>query len=74
MGPRDMQLLEALYRIDGKAEVIRGEIVRQPPFGCLPGIVCANVLVSLHAWSQRMAWELPLGARWAKKARSSTVI
>jgi Uma2 family endonuclease len=62
LSSRDLELLERLYRIDGKAEVIQGEIVRQPPFGCLPGIVCANVLVSLHAWCQTHGLGVALGS------------
>jgi hypothetical protein len=59
---KDSELLIELYRIDGKAEVIRGEIVRQPPFGCLPGVVCANILVSLHAWCQTHRLGIALGS------------
>lgn len=62
MNTRDAALLTDLYAIEGKAEVIRGEIVRQPPFGLLPGVVCANLLVSLHAWCQTHRLGVALGS------------
>lgn len=45
-------LFEALTRIEGKAEIVRGEIVLMPPMGPWPGYAAGMVLESLHRYQQ----------------------
>ena len=40
--------LDDLYREQGKAELIRGSIVRYPPAGDLPSTAAGDVAVSLR--------------------------
>lgn len=39
--------IEDLYHIDGKAEIVNGEIVEMPPTGYLPGYAASEILFSL---------------------------
>src|SRR5436309_14050189 len=39
--------IEDLYHIDGKAEIVNGEIVEMPPTGYLPGYAASRILFSL---------------------------
>jgi Uma2 family endonuclease len=45
--------LEDLYRVDGKAELIGGRIVRMTPSGHLPSQVAAEIYVSLRAYAKK---------------------
>ena len=49
----DARTLEDLYRVDGKAELIGGRIVRMSPSGHLPGQVAGEIFVSLLAYAKR---------------------
>lgn len=44
--------LDDLYRVEGKAELIGGRIVRYMASGYLPGVVAKNILLSLHAYAK----------------------
>jgi Uma2 family endonuclease len=44
--------IEDLYKVEGKAELINGEIVHMPPTGDEPGYAGDAVLVSLFAYSK----------------------
>jgi Uma2 family endonuclease len=39
--------IEDLYKVDGKAELVNGEIVTIPPFGFLPGRAASSILFCL---------------------------
>jgi Uma2 family endonuclease len=45
--------LEDLYRVDGKAELIGGKIVRMTPAGYLPGQVAGEIFVSLRDYAKK---------------------
>jgi Uma2 family endonuclease len=44
---RTKQLVEELYRVEGKAEIIDGEIIRLPLSGGLPSLATGAILFSL---------------------------
>ena len=45
--------IEDLYKVEGKAELVNGEIILMSPTGCLPGFAGDAILVSLHQYSKR---------------------
>jgi Uma2 family endonuclease len=47
--------LDDLYRVEGKAELIGGKIVRSMANGIRPGIVAYRIVVSLDAYSEATA-------------------
>ena len=47
-------LVEELYQVEGKAEIIDGEIVHLPMTGQLPGYAGDEVFVSLHRYAQQV--------------------
>jgi Uma2 family endonuclease len=49
-----VELVAALYRIDGKAEIVGGEIVLMSPTGGLPSSAAASVYRSLWAHARRV--------------------
>jgi hypothetical protein len=49
----DRATVEDLYRIEGRAELIGGKILRFPLGGYLPNTVAGNILASLHEYSKR---------------------
>src|SRR5438105_4752018 len=50
-GPR--ATIDDLYRIDGQAELIGGEVVRYPLHSFKVGVTCGNLLASLGAYKER---------------------
>lgn len=46
-------LVEALYRVEGKAEIINGEIVHLPMTGSDPHFAALEITLSLHAYARR---------------------
>ncbi len=46
-------LIAALYRTEGKAEIINGEIVEFMATGCEPGIASGNIFVSLKLYQRQ---------------------
>ena len=42
-----------LYRVEGRAEVIRGKVVNLPLSGAMPGFASDEILFSLRAYSKR---------------------
>jgi Uma2 family endonuclease len=44
--------LEDLYRVEGKAELINGRIVRHMPTGYWPSEVACRIVISLRNWSE----------------------
>ncbi|MBA3246630.1 MAG: Uma2 family endonuclease [Pyrinomonadaceae bacterium] len=46
--------IEDLYGVEGKAEIVNGEIVLMPPTGCEPGYAGDEIFVSLREHSKRV--------------------
>jgi Uma2 family endonuclease len=42
-----------LYQVEGKAEIVNGEIVQMPPTGGLPNQAGMEITISLRAYAQR---------------------
>src|SRR5579884_353740 len=45
--------IEDLYQIDGKAELVNGEILLMPPTGGAPSSAALAIVVSLHHYARR---------------------
>jgi len=45
--------IEDLYKVEGKAELVNGEIVEMPPAGEDPGAARVEIVVSLHGYARR---------------------
>ena len=45
--------IEDLYRIEGKAELVNGQIVCDSPTGGLPGYAAGEIFVSLHSHTKK---------------------
>ncbi len=45
--------IEDLYKVEGKAELVNGEIILMSPTGTLPHYAGDQILVSLHQYSKR---------------------
>ncbi len=58
---RAAALIEELYQIDGKAEIINGEIVPMSPTGEIPGVAGGEIFVSLRQYArlQRLGRAIP---------------
>jgi Uma2 family endonuclease len=54
MSPKTRATIEDLYKVEGKAELVKGEIVCMPPAGEDPGSASVEIVVSLHAHARRM--------------------
>lgn len=50
---RTKATIEDLYRVDGKAEIVNGEIVHMPPTGALPGFAGDEIFASLREYARR---------------------
>jgi len=44
--------IEDLYKVDGKAELVNGEIVHMSPTGGLPSYAASEIFVSLHRYAK----------------------
>jgi Uma2 family endonuclease len=47
------KLIDRLYRTEGKAEIINGEVVEMPPTGFLPGRASGAIYRSLFSYEQQ---------------------
>jgi Uma2 family endonuclease len=45
--------IEDLYKVEGKAELVNGEIAEMPPAGDEPSTAGGEVFVSLRAYARR---------------------
>jgi Uma2 family endonuclease len=45
--------IDDLYRIDGKAEIVGGEIVMMSPSGVLPGLAALRIAIRLDEYARR---------------------
>ena len=46
--------IEDLYRVDGKAEIVNGEIVHMSPTGAAPSYAASEIFVSLREYAKRV--------------------
>ena len=53
MNTKTRATLEDLYKVEGKAELVHGEIVEMSPAGEDPGAASVEIVVSLHAYARR---------------------
>jgi Uma2 family endonuclease len=60
---RTLTTIEALHRVreNGKAEIVRGELVRMSPTGGLPGLAATAIAASLRAHQRRVGGGRALG-------------
>jgi Uma2 family endonuclease len=53
MSTKTEATIEDLYRVEGKAEIVNGEIVHMPPTGEMPGYAGDEIFVSLREHARR---------------------
>ncbi len=53
MNTKTRATIEDLYKVEGKAELVNGEIVEMSPAGEDPGAASVEIVVSLHAYARR---------------------
>ena len=53
MSTKTEATIEDLYKVEGKAEIVNGEIVHMPPTGAMPGYAGDEIFVSLREYSKR---------------------
>ncbi len=53
--------IEDFYRVDGKAEIVHGELVLMSPTGDMPSRASRNVYISLREYERRtgLGWAYP---------------
>jgi len=58
--------IDDLYKVEGKAELVNGEILIMSPTGMLPGYVAANIFTSLDRYSkrQKLGYAMPDNAAY----------
>jgi Uma2 family endonuclease len=54
MDTKTRATIEDLYKVEGKAELVNGEIVEMPPAGEDPGAASLEIAVSLRAYARRI--------------------
>jgi Uma2 family endonuclease len=58
-------LVDLLYQIDQKAEIVNHQIILLPPMGALPGYASDEIVYSLWEYSKRHRKGLPFGGKVA---------
>src|SRR5215467_2771291 len=53
--------IEDLYKVEGKAELVNGEIILMSPTGSLPGYAGDVIFSSLHEYSKRTRFGRAIG-------------
>ncbi len=53
MSTKTEATIEDLYQVEGKAEIVNGEIVYMSPTGGRPGYAAGEIFVSLHQYAKR---------------------
>ena len=53
--------IEDLYKVEGKAELVNGEIILMSPTGCLPGYAGDEIFSSLREYSKRQKFGRAVG-------------
>jgi Uma2 family endonuclease len=51
--PTTEQLIAELYKVEGKAEIVDGEIVLMSPTGGMPGYAALEIVVSLRTYTKQ---------------------
>lgn len=54
MGARAKVTIEDLFRVEGKAEIVNGEVVLMSPTGAAPGNAAFRITISLDAHARRV--------------------
>ena len=54
MSIKTRSMIEDLYKVEGKAELVNGEIVHMPPTGDDPGYAGDEIYVSLREYAKRL--------------------
>ena len=54
MSTKTEATIEDLYKVDGKAELVNGEIVHMSPTGGKPSLAARAILLSLYEYERRM--------------------
>jgi Uma2 family endonuclease len=54
MSTKTEATIEDLYRVEGKAEIVDGEIVHMPPTGGLPNMAALEIIVSLRQYAKHI--------------------
>jgi Uma2 family endonuclease len=54
MSTKSRATIEDLYKVEGKAELVNGEIVEMPPSGDEPGRVSLEIAMRLHAHTREI--------------------
>ena len=53
--------IEDLYKVEGKAELVNGEIVEMSPTGHLPHYAAMEIMISLRSYAKRTKTGYPVG-------------
>ena len=53
MSTKTRATIEDLYKVEGKAELVNGEIIEMPPSGDEPSAASVEIVVRLHAYARR---------------------
>ena len=53
--------IEDLYKVEGKAELVNGEIILMSPTGCLPGYAGGEIFSSLREYTKRQKFGRAIG-------------
>jgi len=61
MSTRVEATIEDLYKVEGKAELVNGEIILMSPTGGLPGYAGDEIFSSLHEYSKRKKLGVAVG-------------
>lgn len=61
MSTKTEATIEDLYKVEGKAELVNGEIVHMSPTGFEPGYAGDEIFVSLHEYSKRTKSGIAVG-------------
>jgi Uma2 family endonuclease len=61
MSTKTEATIEDLYQVEGKAEIVNGEIIHMSPTGFEPGYAGDEIFVSLHEYSKRTKRGIAVG-------------
>ena len=61
MSTKVQATIEDLYKVEGKAELVNGEIILMSPTGGLPGYAGDVIFSSLHEYSKRQKFGIAVG-------------
>lgn len=67
MSTKTEATIEDLYKVEGKAELVNGEIVHMSPTGGLPSYAASEILISLRQYTKRTKTGYAVGDNTAFK-------